>query len=406
MNSVAFSPDGKHGVSGGCDEYEYGGCTKGLARVWEVSTGKEIARLTHEGIVLAAAFSPNGKYVASGDGKGTVVWEASTGKEVARMIHEDGVEAVAFSPDGKYVISASREQTVRVWEAATGKEVSVVNYVDGVLYVYAVGFSPGGKYVVSGGCDQLAIEDTCLRGSARVWDAETGKEIARMIHDDRVNSVAFSPDGKYVVSVGCDEQKINTACRISTARVWEAATGTEVARITHAKDVTSVAFSPDGKYIVSGSVDGEVTIREYRPEDLIADACSRVTRNLTVAEWKQYVGDALPYQAICENLPIDIGPEPTVQLNPTPSAESIAIVSPTPAAEPTAIVSPTYPININTASLEELDTLPGIGPTTAANIITFREQNGPFANIEDIINVSGIGLGTYERIKDLITVGP
>ncbi|HXF84421.1 MAG TPA: ComEA family DNA-binding protein [Anaerolineales bacterium] len=63
-------------------------------------------------------------------------------------------------------------------------------------------------------------------------------------------------------------------------------------------------------------------------------------------------------------------------------------------------------ININTASQAELETLPGIGPTTAQKIIEYREQNGPFLSIEDIINVSGVGPGTFERIKDLITVGP
>jgi len=63
-------------------------------------------------------------------------------------------------------------------------------------------------------------------------------------------------------------------------------------------------------------------------------------------------------------------------------------------------------ININFASQAELESLPGIGPTTAQKIIQYREQNGPFLTIEDIINVSGIGPGTYERIKDLITVGP
>jgi len=63
-------------------------------------------------------------------------------------------------------------------------------------------------------------------------------------------------------------------------------------------------------------------------------------------------------------------------------------------------------ININTASSAELDSLPGIGPTTAQKIIDYRQQNGPFVSKEDIINVSGIGPGTYERIKDLITVGP
>jgi competence protein ComEA len=63
-----------------------------------------------------------------------------------------------------------------------------------------------------------------------------------------------------------------------------------------------------------------------------------------------------------------------------------------------------YPININTASLAELDSLPGIGPITAQLIIDYRENKGPFKSIEDIMNVSGIGPKTFEEIKDLITV--
>lgn len=62
-------------------------------------------------------------------------------------------------------------------------------------------------------------------------------------------------------------------------------------------------------------------------------------------------------------------------------------------------------VNINIASIAELDTLPGIGPTTAQKIIDYRDQNGPFLSTEDIINVSGIGPASYERLKDLITVG-
>jgi competence protein ComEA len=61
-------------------------------------------------------------------------------------------------------------------------------------------------------------------------------------------------------------------------------------------------------------------------------------------------------------------------------------------------------ININTASQDELDTLPGIGPVTAQKIIAYRETYGPFATVEDIIKVSGIGPSTFERIKDRITV--
>lgn len=73
--------------------------------------------------------------------------------------------------------------------------------------------------------------------------------------------------------------------------------------------------------------------------------------------------------------------------------------------EEAVVVTTTELININTASQAELESLPGIGPTTAQKIIEYRDANGPFLNTEDIINVSGIGPGTYERIKDLITVG-
>jgi competence protein ComEA len=74
------------------------------------------------------------------------------------------------------------------------------------------------------------------------------------------------------------------------------------------------------------------------------------------------------------------------------------------APESTAIPNQAELVDINTASLEELDTLPGIGPTTAEKIIEYRDENGPFQSIEDILNVSGIGPATFEEIKDLIKV--
>lgn len=87
-----------------------------------------------------------------------------------------------------------------------------------------------------------------------------------------------------------------------------------------------------------------------------------------------------------------------------PYIEGGSPILPTPG--PTVVAATTELININVASQGELETLPGIGPTTAQKIIDYRQQNGAFVSIEEIVNVSGIGPGIFERIKDLITVGP
>ncbi len=79
-----------------------------------------------------------------------------------------------------------------------------------------------------------------------------------------------------------------------------------------------------------------------------------------------------------------------------------------PPKTPNAANTPTAtsgPVNINTASLDELDSLPGIGPTTAQKIIDYRTANGLFATIEAIMDVPGIGQVKFDAMKDLITVG-
>jgi hypothetical protein len=125
--------------------------------------------------------------------------------------------------------------------------------------------SPDGRLVVSGSEDN----------TVRVWESTTGKEGARTTHEDPVRAVNFSPDGRLVVS----------GSRDNTVRVWESTTGKEVARMTHDGPVNAVSFSPDGRLVVSGSWDNTVRMHRWRPEDLIAEACSRLTRNLTKEEW-------------------------------------------------------------------------------------------------------------------------
>ncbi len=124
----------------------------------------------------------------------------------------------------------------------------------------------------------------------------SGREIARMTHDNTVTAVAFSPNGKYVVSGSAD----------NTARVWESISGKEVARMIHDDGVTAVAFSSDGKYVASGNNDITTRFWVWQPDDLIVNACATMTRDLTRVEWQQYVGDALPYQAVCANLSVEL----------------------------------------------------------------------------------------------------
>ena len=239
VDAVAFSPDGRWVASASWDH---------TARVWEAATGREVARMTHDDTVRAVAFSPDSRWVASASWDDTVrVWEAATGREVAYMDCENGVDVVAFSPDGQRIVSGCEDHTARVWDisaalaggAAAGREVARTTYADSVL---AAAFSPDGRWVVSAGCDDLDLkEGRCITASARVWEAATGREVARMAQPGDVRAAAFSPDGKWVVSGGGDH----------TARVWEAATGREVARMTHEGAVYAVAFSPDGRLVVS-----------------------------------------------------------------------------------------------------------------------------------------------------------
>ncbi len=73
--------------------------------------------------------------------------------------------------------------------------------------------------------------------------------------------------------------------------------------MTQDGNVTAVTFSPDGRYVVSGSGDGTARVWWWRPKDLIADSCRRLLRNLTREEWRQYVGPEAPYHATCPGKP-------------------------------------------------------------------------------------------------------
>ena len=149
-------------------------------------------------------------------------------------------------------------------------------------------FGPDGRRVVTGSIDT----------TARVWNLETPSHDSLPLsgHGGPLWSVAFSPDGT----------RWATASQDGTVRVGSA-DGESPVRVLrgHTGAIRSVTFSPDGRYVVSGGFDGTARIWAWQPQDLITFACEYLPRNLTHAEWNQYIGDALPYQAVCPNLPIE-----------------------------------------------------------------------------------------------------
>jgi WD40 repeat protein len=146
--------------------------------------------------------------------------------------HSDGLWSAVFSPDGTRILTASKDGTARIWDAATGHELASLRGSDGE--VHSAFFSPDGKRIV-----------TTSLGTMQIWDAATAKEIA-VLRGRGVVSAAFSADGSRIVTASADK----------SAAIWDTATGKPIRLLQgHTGPVMSAAFSPDGSRIVTASYD-------------------------------------------------------------------------------------------------------------------------------------------------------
>jgi WD40 repeat protein len=211
----------------------------GRVRIWDLAAYHQVGRTMRagKGAVHALALSPNGKLLLSGADDGTArIWKLANQQAVttlAPLIAHSAVKAAAWSPTGRALAVGGRD--IHLLNLATRREL----VLHPVQAVQALAFSPDGKRIVSGE----------VGGSLQRWDVSSGRAVgAPMLgHTRTVESVAYSPDGRSIAS-GADDNSI---------RVWNADTGKRAgpALTGHTSAVLSVAWSHDSRILVSGGLD-------------------------------------------------------------------------------------------------------------------------------------------------------
>jgi WD40 repeat protein len=282
----------------------------GTTRVWNAKTGlREIWSASN---LEAAALAPDGRLVVgAGPDDAIRAWDPDSGKEVWRVagvnakvtvkddddddILRPGVMALGFSDDGREVTARLLNRDPRVFEAGSGRELTDEPSASATGRAPAMSplatVSPDGRL-------RAAVNDN----EVRISRIDGDRELAIVRHDadpdlthNSVVALAFSPDGRFLVTGGRDR----------TARVWDL-TGRELALVRHDAPLVAVAFAANGDRLVTVAADRRVRAWMWRDTELEAHICGRLTRNLTPDEWRNNLGDAR-YSATCPTLP---QPEP------------------------------------------------------------------------------------------------
>jgi WD40 repeat protein len=165
--------------------------------------------------------------------------------------------------------------SVHLWNESVSREVGCISLPGDIR---ALVCSPDGRSVATADASP----------SVRVWEDPLKATYTEIAHDGLVNALAFSADGKHLGVASADR----------IVRIYDIQNGQEVARIEQDEAITSLAFSPDGRFLAAGSYDSTGRLWMLETQDLIGEACRRLTRTLTREEWQQYLGDE-PYEPAC-----------------------------------------------------------------------------------------------------------